>query len=630
MVDGGTLDVSVVVPFFNPGANIEDCLASLRDQTLAAERYEVVLVDDGSTDGSEWRVQRYVDAAPGRFRMIRIPASGWPGRPRNVGVDEARGRYVQFVDSDDSLDPRALERLLDIGLSSDADIVIGKLTSDFRGLNHHVFRHTVTGRTLLDYPLVDTLTPHKMVRRELLRNHGIRFAEGPRHVEDEHFSMQIYTRARSVAVVGDLACYFYRRRRVAGRNLGDSEAVAVDYFRDLAAVLDVIEDNIADPNARIPVQRRFYRNEMLGRLRGPAMASYDESYRREVLDLVRALATSRFTPEVGDGLPFFLRAQSRLMLDGDLAGLTAYSRWLDGIRLAATTPSPTWTEGRLRIAIAAALHLGDQPLRLEREGSDWLLPETAAPGARHEDRLVTSGDLDGADLDCATISRADSQLWSTTQGLALSVTDDGEVEITGEVTIDPAALRGGRPLGAGLWDLRLRVGFGGLSFGSPLRPAYDASAPPAWLGPSSEGQQTVAPFWTSPSPALALDVDEWSHPLTDLIDNEVAPSLHGRDFRLDVSALRGAPLQRPAALILSTGEPGARPQPVEATLTVAAAGATVTATLPRRIEGDDFALWIRLGPPGGSPPRRLGWRLLRDGRQLTVSRSSGVHLPLAH
>jgi glycosyltransferase involved in cell wall biosynthesis len=608
------LDVSVVVPFYNPGANIEDCLASLRDQTLASDRYEVLLVDDGSTDGSERRAQRYVDAAPERFRLIRIPASGWPGRPRNVGVDEARGCYIQFVDSDDSLDEMALERLLEVAQSSDADIVVGKLTSDFRGLNHHVFRHTVTGRTLYDYPLVDTLTPHKMVRKSLLTAHGIRFAEGPRHVEDEHFSMQIYTRAHSVAVVGDLACYFYRRRRVSGRNLGDTEAIAADYFRDLGAVLDVIDEHVADPQARIPLQRRFYRSEMLGRLRGRAMASYDDSYRREVLRLVRDLATTRIAPEVRDRLPVFIRTQSRLMLDNNVDALFSFSTWLDDLRLVATVAPPTWRDGRLHLALTASLQQGNEPLRLERDGSGWLLPASAAPEVDHDDRLVSASDLSDADLDCATISRA------------LSIAEDGSVRITGEVSLDPDALKGGQPLTAGLWDVRMRVSFGGVAFGCPLRPVADADTLPAWLAPSGTGKRVVQPFWTSPAPTLALDIDEWSHPLVEIIDDSVPPILHRRDFELAITSLAGPAAGYPAQLLLFADATDSPPVTVPATLSVAPTGSSLTASLPRHLEGSATQIWLRIGEPGGSPARRLNWPLRRDGRRLSIVRSSGVHL----
>jgi hypothetical protein len=356
------------------------------------------------------------------------------------------------------------------------------------------------------------------------------------------------------------------------------------------------------------------------------MASYDDDYRREVLDLVRDLATTRFAPQVRDGLPFFLRTQSRLVVDDNLDGLVAYSEWLDAVRLAARVSSLTWRDGNLSVAIAATLQIDDQPLRFEADGSDWLLPASAAPGVDRGDRLVSARDLDDADLDCATISRADSQLWSTTDGLALSITDAGEVRIAGEVVLDLAALEGGRPLTAGLWDLRLRVTFGGIAFGCPLRPAGEPPTLPAWLSPGAEDSRAVQPFWTSPEPTLSLDIDEWSHPLTDLIDDAVEPSLDRRDFNLEIAALTG-PRSSLHAQLLLVGDPADKTSAsIPATLTISPTGAALAATILRGLDGSELQIWVRIGQPGGSPARRLAWRLVGDGRGLTVVSSSGVHL----
>src|SRR5581483_8710392 len=154
--------------------------------------FEAILVDDGSTDGSDRRVQRWIDADPNLATLIRIPRSGGPARPRNLGIDRARGRYVQFLDSDDALAPNALRRQLDLADSSDADVVVGKIASDFRGIWQPLFRRTVSGRTLADYPLIQNVTVCKMLRREFLNQHGIRFPEGPRYIEDQQISVQAY------------------------------------------------------------------------------------------------------------------------------------------------------------------------------------------------------------------------------------------------------------------------------------------------------------------------------------------------------------------------------------------------------------------------------------------------------
>lgn len=613
-------DVSVVVPFFNPGANIDDCITSLLAQTLPRERFEVILVDDGSTDGAPARVEACRAANPELIRVERIAASGWPGRPRNVGIGLAAGRYIQFVDADDALGPAALERLLSIADESDADIVIGKPSSDFRTLNQPIYRHTRTGLTIHDFPLIESLTPHKMFRRALLVDAGIRFAEGPRHVEDEHFCVQAYTRARSVAIVGDLSCYFYRRRRSAGRNLGDTIAVPEEYYRDLTAILDVIDTHVAEPAGRIELQRRFYRVEMLGRLRGRAMLGYDADYRRDVLREVRTLATTRFGPAVRDGLPFFVRTQSRLMLDGNEGALLTYARWLESLRVKATISTPNWVDGALHFDIDAAMYAGDDPLQLEPAGDGWAVPAAAAPAAEPADRLVTPADLAAVDIDCATVSRADSETWSTT-GLRLEIDPAGELRVRGHVAIDPATVMGGQPLTSGLWDLRLRVMVGGLTRVAPLRPATTAAealrpwSVAAWSGAG----RTVSAYWTAPNPALALDVDEWAHPLHDLIEEQPKSGIRRRTLTIAVPAISGI-TNLAAETILEPADASGVVTSCPAELVVTASGSALMSKLPRRsTDCDHWRVWVRIGTPGGPPARSLAIELRRDKRRYVIA-----------
>ena len=81
--------VSVIVPVYNPGSDIDDCIESLLGQTLPEDELELIFVDDGSTDGTPARL----DELAQRHRHVQvqhIPNSGWPGKPRNVGIDPAR------------------------------------------------------------------------------------------------------------------------------------------------------------------------------------------------------------------------------------------------------------------------------------------------------------------------------------------------------------------------------------------------------------------------------------------------------------------------------------------------------------------------------------------------------------
>ncbi len=118
--------VSVIVPVYNPGSDIDDLLDSLLGQTMPAGELELIFVDDGSTDATPARLDELA-AAHRHVRVQHIPNSGWPGKPRNLGIDMAQGEYVFFADNDDWLEADAIERLYATAVQDRADIVIGKV-----------------------------------------------------------------------------------------------------------------------------------------------------------------------------------------------------------------------------------------------------------------------------------------------------------------------------------------------------------------------------------------------------------------------------------------------------------------------------------------------------------------------
>src|SRR4051794_37738680 len=132
------MKVSAIVPVYNPGSDIDDCIRTLLDQSLPPADYEVIFVDDGSTDGTGERLEALA-AAHANVRVEHIPNSGWPGRPRNVGLDMARGEFVYFVDNDDWVGREALERCYERAVRDDADIVIGKVVGHGKRVSRELF-----------------------------------------------------------------------------------------------------------------------------------------------------------------------------------------------------------------------------------------------------------------------------------------------------------------------------------------------------------------------------------------------------------------------------------------------------------------------------------------------------------
>ena len=94
--------VSIVVPTYNRLAYLRQAVQSVFDQTY--RQWELIVVDDGSTDGTA----AYVASLGGRVRALTLPRRGGAARARNAGVGAARGAYVAFLDSDDLWLPEKL------------------------------------------------------------------------------------------------------------------------------------------------------------------------------------------------------------------------------------------------------------------------------------------------------------------------------------------------------------------------------------------------------------------------------------------------------------------------------------------------------------------------------------------
>ncbi len=99
--------ISVIVPVYNTADYLPRCLNSIKDQTYG--NLEVLLIDDGSTDSSAEICRTYA-AADKRFRLISRE-NGGSSRARNTGLDEAKGEYIGFIDSDDYIEPEMYEKL---------------------------------------------------------------------------------------------------------------------------------------------------------------------------------------------------------------------------------------------------------------------------------------------------------------------------------------------------------------------------------------------------------------------------------------------------------------------------------------------------------------------------------------
>jgi hypothetical protein len=364
-----TPKVSVVVPVYDPGVHIEELIASLLRQTMPAGEFEVIFVDDGSTDGTGDRLDTLA-AAHDHISVVHIPNSGWPSRPRNIGIERARGEYVQFADNDDWFGDEALQRLYAYAKENDADVIVGKMAGRGRGVPKELFRRNYPRATLATAPLIDSLTPHKMFRRSFLMERKLRFPEGKRRLEDHVFVTAAYFLADRISVLSDYVCYFHVARPDAS-NAGFRPFDPAGYFGNLREALDIVDAHTEPGALRDRLHRRWLRVEMVGRLTAPRYLDAPAEWRGEFFEQVRSALAERFAPGVAAGLPAPQRAVVALVEQGRPDAVRELARWESGVR----TKASARVSGELEITATGELIGSQGPLSfLHTDGGDSLRP----------------------------------------------------------------------------------------------------------------------------------------------------------------------------------------------------------------------------------------------------------------
>ncbi len=115
--------ISIIIPTYNNVQYISKAIDSLLRQTFSD--FDIVIINDGSTDGTKNTVMQYVEKYHSKIRYFSEKNKG-PGAARNRGIKEARGEYISFLDSDDYYEPRSLQLRMDALKQYQTDIVIGK------------------------------------------------------------------------------------------------------------------------------------------------------------------------------------------------------------------------------------------------------------------------------------------------------------------------------------------------------------------------------------------------------------------------------------------------------------------------------------------------------------------------
>src|SRR3712207_4342676 len=218
----------------------------------------------------------------------------------------------------------------------DADVFIGKVVGYGPGklVPKTLFVENRSGIRLGDWPsILWLLSPHKLFRRSMLDEHGIRFPEGKRRLEDHPFVMHAYFHARSILVLADYPCYHWMVRDRENASLRPFDPA--EYYGGVREVLDLIDEHTEPGELRDKLYTRWLRGKLLGRAGGPPFLKWDEEYRRERYEEIRKLTLERFDEGVDALLPLSWRVRAQLVRRGDYEGLKALAQYESSLRVVA-------------------------------------------------------------------------------------------------------------------------------------------------------------------------------------------------------------------------------------------------------------------------------------------------------
>ncbi len=466
--------ISVIVAVFNPGPHFDDLISSFLRQTLPPDQFEVLLCDDGSDEATQVRLDAVAAAHP-HLKVLKLEHSGWPGTPRNVGIDTAAGKYVFFCDHDDTFGDEALQRLADYADENNSDVVVGRLTGVGRTLPRGMFRRNIPNAVLGQDPLLEILTPHKLFRTAFIREHGIRFPDGKVRLEDHMFVMKAYFAASVISILADYPCYYWTKR--TDQPSASATLIVPDhYYHYLGVVLDIVEENVGPGPERDALLQHWYRGKVLKRLAGRHLLRYSEEYRRQLLEVVRPFAIKRFSPDVDRFLAFPMRMRSALLRADRVDGLLALAEIEAGLKSSAQVTSIGWDDSnRLRIEIEAKVFFEDgselqfEPTpatEVKPAGWRWVPPTAFTPEVMADEVLEAGPDVAASRVEVYVRARHDGSDYVQPEADAAGQNEPGRMRTT--ITIDPRTARLGRPVTKDS-DLIAQVSYAGWNFGTSLR-----------------------------------------------------------------------------------------------------------------------------------------------------------------
>lgn len=246
---------SFVMPVYNVENYLAETIESVLAQTMDfEENVEIILINDGSPDNSEEVCLRYQQQFPENIKYIKQKNQG-VSAARNRGIEEARGKYITFLDSDDKLSPDTLQEVYDFFEQNynEIDFVSIKLVFFESRVGDHPLNYKFETTRIIDvtkeYDKPQLSSASAFIKHKVLAQGGYRFPLGITHSEDARFMSDILQEKHRYGVVAG-ATYYYRRRSRENSAINSSYSSLSWYFDTPTKVYKYLLDKAKGPSAK--------------------------------------------------------------------------------------------------------------------------------------------------------------------------------------------------------------------------------------------------------------------------------------------------------------------------------------------------------------------------------------------
>ena len=260
--------ISIIIPAHNEGKYIRECVDSIMNQTMNFEDMELIMIEDASEDNTYEIMKEYAEKYTNCIALRRNEKSGSAGKPRNEALNYVSGKYIMFIDADDTYVKDACEVMYDTIENTNSDFVTAnamnvkedgkteiRVFMDEKNYENQILTMEKLKKDVL--PMSCSVC-FKIFSTNFVKNNNLRFLEGV-PAEDSYFSYSALMKAKKAYFINKVI-YNYRKR-FSENNLSTSTNFSKEYFEKINSSYNAIYKRFKE-NGYIECYKLYYINSM--------------------------------------------------------------------------------------------------------------------------------------------------------------------------------------------------------------------------------------------------------------------------------------------------------------------------------------------------------------------------------